>query len=198
MPKQQENKGKRPGGRSSRIRAKVLESAFRLLTDEGPAAFSVGAVAARAGVNETSIYRRWGTKSNLALDACLNFAAERLPLPDTGALRSDLIELLRRVSELLQSPEGKALLAMSFALEAESLEIRKAYWRVRLAAAALLVERAVARGEVDASLEGEQIIEALIAPFFFRALVSLDPVEGWPFEKMVDRMLGPNSSRYPK
>jgi AcrR family transcriptional regulator len=190
MTTQPENKAKRPGGRSSRVRSKVLESAFRLLAEKGPAGFSVGEVAARAGVNETSIYRRWGTKSGLALDACLDFAAQRLPLPDTGALRSDLILLLQRVSHLLQSPEGKAMLAMSFALEPESMDIRKDYWRVRLSAAASLVERGVARGEIASAADGEQLIEALIAPFFFRALVSLQPLDDWPVEQMVDRMLG--------
>ena len=81
------------------------------------------------------------------------------------------------------------MLAMSFALEAESIDVRNAYWRVRLSAAASIVERAVARGEIASTVDGERLIEALIAPFFFRALVSLQPLQDWPIEQMVDRML---------
>jgi len=171
------------------VRAQVLESAFRLLVEKGPSAFSIGEVALRAKVHETSIYRRWRTKSALALDACLNFAEQTLAIPDTGALRSDLVDLLRRVSALLRSPEGKAMLALSFALEPEAIETRRTYWRIRLGAAAAIFERAAARGEISPDVDAKQFIEALIAPFFFRALVSLQPIEAWPFEQMVDRLL---------
>lgn len=171
------------------MRTAVLQHAFALLVEKGAAEFSVAEVAARAGVHETSIYRRWGTKTGLALDACLNFAAVALPLPDTGALRSDLIELLRCVRLLLQSPAGKALLAISFATDPEAIEARGAYWRARLTAAAAIVERAAARGEIPARADPEQLVESLIAPFYFRALVSLQPIEDWPCEEMVDRTI---------
>ncbi len=179
----------RPGGRSANVRRKVLESALALLIERGPAEFSIGAVAARAGVNETSIYRRWGTKSALALDACLDFAAERLPLPDTGSLSEDLVELLRGVVRLLQSRQGAALLAMSLAQSPEAQELRRDYWRERLGLAASLVERGAARGEIAPAVDGARLIEFLVAPLFFRTLVSLQPLEEAPLEQMVAEAL---------
>src|SRR5262245_66439137 len=80
---------------------------------KGIDAFTIAEVAARARVHETSIYRRWGTKHALARDACLQHAEVALAMPDTGSLRSDLVALLERLTAILVSPEGRALLALS-------------------------------------------------------------------------------------
>jgi DNA-binding transcriptional regulator YbjK len=57
--------GVRTGGRSARVREAILAATFRELIDSGYAAMSVEAVAARAGVNKTTIYRRWPTLDDL-------------------------------------------------------------------------------------------------------------------------------------
>jgi AcrR family transcriptional regulator len=179
----------RLGGRSARVRTVVLEKAFEVLIEKGLDAFTIAQVAARAGVHETSIYRRWGTPTALALDACLGFADEVLAIPDTGSLRSDLFELLSRVSNLLRSPRGRALLALSVALDPQSVAARKEYWRTRLATASQVIERAVARGEIPADTNAMEFLETLIAPFYFRALVTGEPIETWPIEANIDRLI---------
>jgi AcrR family transcriptional regulator len=179
----------RLGGRSARIRTAVLEKAFEVLIEKGLDAFTIAQVATRAGVHETSIYRRWGTPTALALDACLGFADEVLAIPDTGSLRSDLFELLSRVSNLLRSPRGRALLALSVALDPQSVAARKEYWRTRLATASQVIERAVARGEIPTDTNAMEFLETLIAPLYFRALVTGEPIETWPIEANIDRMI---------
>ena len=62
---------RRPGGRSERIRQSVIEATMAVLRDRGWDQFSIAEVASRAGVHETSIYRRWGTRERLATDALL-------------------------------------------------------------------------------------------------------------------------------
>jgi AcrR family transcriptional regulator len=133
------------GGRSARVRSAVLEQAFEVLIERGLPAFTIAEVATRACVHETSIYRRWRTPTALALDACLGFADEVLAIPDTGSLRSDLLDLLSRVANLLRSPRGKALLALSVALDPQSVAARKQYWKNRLAIASQVIARGVAR-----------------------------------------------------
>ena len=81
----------RPGGRSARVHDAVLKSAFDVLIEKGRQNFTVTEVAARAGVHETSIYRRWGTPNALIVDAHLRYFADAIPLPDTGTLRGDLV-----------------------------------------------------------------------------------------------------------
>jgi AcrR family transcriptional regulator len=179
----------RLGGRSARVRSAVLERAFEVLVERGLPAFTIAEVAARARVHETSIYRRWRTPTALALDACLGLADEILAIPDTGSLRSDLLDLLSRVSNLLRSPRGKALLALSAALDPQSVAARKEYWRSRLATASQVIERAVVRGEIPAETGAIEFLEALVAPLYFRALVTGEPIETWPIAANIDRMI---------
>jgi AcrR family transcriptional regulator len=68
-------------------------------------------IAARAGTGKTSLYRRWNSTVELVLDALTDPAsgfAEPV-VPDTGTLRSDLIEALRDFASALQLPHGQAL-----------------------------------------------------------------------------------------
>ena len=75
----------RPGGRSARIRAAALHAALEELAEVGYAAFSLDAVARRAGAHKTTLYRRWGTPDDLLLEAMTEAAQESVPIPDSGA-----------------------------------------------------------------------------------------------------------------
>src|SRR5512132_695784 len=81
---------RRPGGRSARVRAAVLRATIAELLRTGYAGLSVEAVADRAGVHKTTVYRRWGTLQQLVTDALLAHVSAKVPQPDTGTLRSDL------------------------------------------------------------------------------------------------------------
>src|SRR5947209_9777507 len=96
------------GGRSARVRAAVLDATLAVLAEEGDA-FSIPHVAARAGVHETSIYRRWGSREALIADAVTSRIGAEIPVPDTGSLRGDLVTLLENSIRFLGSPLGTQL-----------------------------------------------------------------------------------------
>jgi AcrR family transcriptional regulator len=179
----------RPGGRSARVRSAVLQSAFIVLTEQGIEAFTVAEVAARAGVHETSIYRRWGTKTALALDACLHFAEATLVVPDTGSLRSDLVAVLERLVALLASPQGQAFLALTASRHPDAVAARRSYFRRRFALARVMFDKAASRGEFPRRVDPLVFLEALIAPLYLRLLVTGEPLEEWPRNEMIDRLL---------
>ena len=180
----------RPGGRSARVRAAVLQAAFAVLAEKGIGAFGIAEVAARAGVHETSIYRRWGTKSALALEAALHVAQSALTIPDTGSLRSDLKALAARLVALLASPQGEAFLALAAYRQPEALAARRRYFRQRFELARVMFDRAVARGEFPRGADPIVFLEALVAPLYLRLIVTGEPIEDWPRDAMIDRMLG--------
>ena len=185
-------RAKRPvrlGGRSARVRASVLQAAFTILTQRGIDDFTIADVAVRAGVHETSIYRRWGTRTGLAVEACLHFAETALSIPDTGSLRSDLVALLRRLTNLLTSPQGRALLALAVARDPDAVAARRAYWQRRFNLARAIFDRAVSRGEFPRHADPIIFLEALIAPLYLRLLVTDEPIEEWPSSRMVDHLL---------
>lgn len=180
---------RRLGGRSARVRASVLQAAFLALTEKGIEAFTIAEVAARAGVHETSIYRQWGTRTALALEACLHFAAATLTIPDTGSLRSDLAALLGRLVGLLGSPQGQAFLALTASRHPEAVAARRAYFRQRFDAARVIFDRAVSRGEFPGDADAQVLMEALVAPLYLRLLVTGEPLDAWPGNEMIDRLL---------
>ena len=59
----------RVGGRSARVVADVLRTTLEIIGEHGFAGLRVEDVAARAGVNKTTIYRRWPTRGDLVIAA---------------------------------------------------------------------------------------------------------------------------------
>jgi AcrR family transcriptional regulator len=85
----------RPPGRprSERAERAIIDATLDLLAEEGGVAgVSIEAVAARAGVGKTTIYRRWPNKEALIIDS---LAALKVPFPEPRgeSVRDDLIAL---------------------------------------------------------------------------------------------------------
>lgn len=169
---------KRSGGRSARVRQAVLDAAVDALVEHGPQRLSIADVAARAGVHETSIYRRWGTRENLIVDAMLATSARALPIPDTGSVRDDLAALARAVAAFLSQPIGTAF-ARAAALSVDDTaltEARRTFWASRSQLAAAIIHRGIARGELPTDTDPGLVLEAIIAPLHMRTLLTHEPL----------------------
>jgi len=172
----------RPGGRSARVRARVLDATREELARGGYGALSHRTVAGRAGVDPATVYRRWPTRPQLATDALLDIARGAVSVPDTGSVADDLEQFLDAVVAALAEPR---LLRLFHALSAAGAEAEddlgetlQAFWGSRFAGAEGMVARAVERGELPRSVNAHALIEQLVAPAYFRALVSGEPLEG--------------------
>ncbi|MFC9623955.1 TetR/AcrR family transcriptional regulator [Streptomyces sp. NPDC056930] len=170
---------RRPGGRAARVRRAVLDAALEALAEGGTTRFSFADVAKRAGVNETSLYRRWGTRENLLIDALLSASDRRIPVPDTGSAREDLRAFATLVADYLNSPLGAVLahVAVIPVEDAEMAKARETFWRSRIELAAVMIERGIARGELRAGTDPRVALEALIAPLHSRVLLTREPLD---------------------
>lgn len=179
---------RRPGGRSAQVRASVLAAALELLSEVGPSTFTIAEVAKRSGVHETSIYRRWGSRERLVLDAMSELSKELLPVPDTGSLRGDLLVLGQALVEYAESPLGKALIrTMAVNDDAEEeAKVRAVFWSARYAECRPIVDRAVARQEVPASIDGRLLLEAFAAPIHVRLLLTREDLSAGFLETLAD------------
>ncbi|MEV0199879.1 TetR/AcrR family transcriptional regulator [Nonomuraea sp. NPDC050691] len=86
----------RPAGRprSEKAEKAIIEATLDLIAEGmGVAELSIEAIASRAGVGKTTIYRRWSNKEDLVADS---LAALKAPLPPVKgvSVREDLITLL--------------------------------------------------------------------------------------------------------
>jgi AcrR family transcriptional regulator len=182
---------RRLGRRGPRVREAVLDATIQALVANGLDGVSVADVAARAGVHETSIYRRWRVRENLIVDALLARSGEALPPPDTGSVRTDLITMLRGLAEFLDTPEGAALVRIgAVTVDDQRLaEGRRAFWTTRLDAARTVIERGVDRGELRSDTDAHLLLEMLVAPLHMRVLLTGEPWEPDLAERLVDLAL---------
>ena len=142
----------RPGSRrrGADLEQAILRAAADELTESGYARLTMDRVARRAGTNKNAIYRRWPNRAALAVAAYRQLAAAELQLPDTGQLRGDALELLRRMNRDLSSPRGDLLrsLLSSVGDDAELLaQLREQAGDAAGAMWLTVLGRAVARGE---------------------------------------------------
>jgi AcrR family transcriptional regulator len=183
---------RRPGGRSSRVRAAAIAATLAELAENGYAGLSLERIARRAGVNKTSLYRRWGTREQLVLEAMLERAGEYVSVPDTGSLRRDLLALAKTAAANAATPE---VAAMARAVAAESprdgklAEASRRFWAKRLALDAAIVERAIERGEIRPGTKPSEVIEAVIGPIHLRLLLTHEQVDSAFIERIVDTVV---------
>jgi AcrR family transcriptional regulator len=181
---------RRPGGRSARVRAAVFDATLELLLAHGLEGLKVSEVAARAEVHETSIYRRWGTRENLLIEALLD-ATEQLWVPDTGSLRDDLIAYVVDLAKFLATPIGHAL-EHTLAVAGDDPDTRRArdhYWTSRYERSRQMVTRAVERGELPDAVDPRLVIEMLVSPVHFRIVLTREPVDARMPALLVDALL---------
>jgi AcrR family transcriptional regulator len=197
---------RRYGGRSARVRSAVLDATVEVLRDLGWGQFSLAEVASRAGVHETSIYRRWGTRERLVVEALLLAGDQHLPIPDTGSLHDDLVAFARELAQYLTTPLGAALAQALVAPVEDDLamaDARTQYFQARFQLASVIVNRAVLRGELPdgAMTDGAMALEMLCAPLHFRYLVSHQPIDNELVHRLADLMiqaLGGSAPRRPR
>ena len=82
------------------LESALLTAAWEELVETGYARLTMESVAKRAGTSEPVLYRRWPNKDQLVLAAMEHYrSVNPITLPDTGALRGDLLAELTAVSE---------------------------------------------------------------------------------------------------
>ena len=181
----------RPGGRSARIRAAVFAATLRLLEAQGYESLSLTSIASDAGVHEATLYRRWKTKEQLVLAAVTSQIAEDISVPDTGALRSDLVSVLRSLQTFLQSAVGQALIQTAVATlhDPELCALRQEHWRQRRLHLQVIFDRAVARRELAPQTNPQLLLETLIGIFYVRVFVVNEPLTETLPKQVVDLVL---------
>ncbi|UYO55420.1 TetR/AcrR family transcriptional regulator C-terminal ligand-binding domain-containing protein [Rhodopseudomonas palustris] len=168
---------RRTGGRSARIREQVFGAVLQELVAHGLSGLTLPAIAQRAGVHPTTLYRRWPDPEALALDAIRDRSMTQVAIPDTGTLAGDLTRFLTDLDAYVRSPLGRALLALQLTARGEADRIRQAFWRERFELSAAMIERAKSRGEIPATTAPRPLLEFAIAPVYLHAAVLGDGLD---------------------
>ena len=129
---------------------RVLEVTLAELGRGGLAALSMPTVARRAGINKTSLYRRWPTREALVADALALATPPVNALVDRGSLSADLVALVTWLGAFVNSPAGASLVRLAFVDGARGPQGRPdtGWLTMRSSPPAVVFARAKARGEL--------------------------------------------------
>lgn len=178
---------RRPGGRTAKVTRRVNDAVLELLVEGGIAACTFAAVAERAGVERSTLYRRYGDRWAMMIDSILGYSAEEAAAVSLGSFREDLRFLLDRMAEILATPLGPALWAAGAALRAGSApEHRARFWETRVQQILPIFETARLRGELAPEAEADEIFAFAMGAVHFRMLVIGELVDQKRIEQIVD------------
>jgi len=167
--------------RSERAHRAILDAARELITEGGFADLRLEHVAARAGVGKATIYRRWGSKEELALELLLELAAPFLEIKDVGDTRAELRAAVNNsIRGLTRSPFGpvlRALLPQIATNPALGDPFRATVVQARRDEIARVIRRGIERGDLRPDTDPGVAAELLAGPVYYRLVFGgrLDP-----------------------
>jgi AcrR family transcriptional regulator len=173
----------------------VLTATVALLDEPsvGLSRLTIEGVALRAGVSKATIYRWWDGKTELIVEAYLAKAARDVPIPATGSVRQDLIELLGRLAFALTKLDSGRTMA-DFIVEAHGNSsfgdlFRSTLLASRRRAMAQVLENGQRRGEIRPGAELTVIIDALYGAMYHRLLMSRETIDGQFVRNLVNTVV---------
>lgn len=148
----------------------MFAATIELVARHGVAGVRYEEVAELSGVHRTSIYRNWPTRDGLVREAIAGYADDMAPVPDTGDLRTDLVEFLCRLAGALITPTGRAIVqALQLAAPGspDLHELARRLTAERLAAVQRRLDGATAAGQLP-PVDAAQLNELLAGPVHYR------------------------------
>jgi AcrR family transcriptional regulator len=170
---------------------RILDAAFRQLAEAGYGGMSIEAVAAEAGVAKTTIYRRYPTKTDLAVDA-LRVEVPFTP-PPAGLDARAALELFVRsaITILIDSGAIRILgtLLVEEVREPGLLEVfRERLIGPRRALVEQMLRRGIERGEIRPDIDPLIVTEMIAGAIFgHHAILGLKATDEW-IQALVDHV----------
>lgn len=169
---------KNPGRpRSVKSHQAMLAASLELLGEVGYSALSIEAIAKRAKIGKTTIYRRYSSKAELVADA-IESIREEVIIPDTGSLEQDIEGLIENAAQITLNPLGRQAMAMIISSAASNSQFARIYWtkylEPRRKAFAMVLAKAKARDEVPTDLDSDLIFDAMSGIMFYATIFPPD------------------------
>jgi AcrR family transcriptional regulator len=156
----------------------ILETAKRLMREQGYERLTIDGVAKDAGVARTTVYRRYRDKAEL-VSAAIDSLRDPSQRPDTGDARRDLVahvENMRRNFDmslagtlLMEEPHNPRLIAL----------FRERMVHPRRQIIRDSIENGIERGQIRPDLDIERAIDVLLGALFAAFLTHGRPGPDW-------------------
>ncbi len=176
------------------ITVAIRNAVMHELAEVGYGRLSIEAVARRAGVGKTAIYRRWSNKLEMVLEIVSDVAGRSVPLPDTGSFAGDLELLMMIVSRALRHRIASQIIPDLMAEASRNPQIAETLQTAlrthQQAVGDKLVGQAIARGELPADTDPQLVVDLILGPLYWRLAVSRNPISDEYLEKLTAAITG--------
>ena len=141
----------------------------------GYGGISLERVAMRAGAGKAAIYRRWPSKLTMASEAIEELGLKLTDVSARGSLIEELEGYLLMMRRALRHRLVRRILPDIYAEAARKSELVAALRRLaeaRRAAGSAIIERAIARGELNADVDIEMALDMIPSALYWRMIVT--------------------------
>jgi AcrR family transcriptional regulator len=184
-----EHSARRGRPRSEAVRSAVLAAAAELALAGGPAAATVDAIARRAEVSRTTIYKWWPSAPAIVLEGVLDSVRDSITRPPGSTSVEAVTHHVSALFAILADPAVGPLLRNVIAASASDPAIERALldqWITpRRAAVADTLRDAVHRGELPSDVDIEVAVDALVSPPYYRLMFGMPPLDGAAVDRLV-------------
>jgi AcrR family transcriptional regulator len=179
MSSNSQQAGRRGRPRSENARRAIIDAAAELAL-EGATGAGIDAIAARAGVSRTTVYKWWPSAAAVLLEGLLERTHDTLESQPVATTREVLGDYLGKLIALVRdTPVGALLRGLTAASVADPVVGRALVddWLAprRVTVIELLVEGA-RKGEVREGLHYDSVIDTLFAPIYYRLMYEHQPL----------------------
>jgi AcrR family transcriptional regulator len=176
--------------RDASIDGRVTAATRALLAEQGYDATTVQAIAARAGVHASAIYRRWPSRIEL-IEAAVSPAADLAQFHPTGDLRRDLRRFMRAYVAMFAEPAAQAAVRPLLVHYQTAGAERDASGFLNISTRPQFAEilGAAAPGSVDPAIDPDDVFDMLLGSLLARSLVPTVASRRRPLERLVDLVI---------
>lgn len=170
--------GGRP--RSEHAHQSILDATNKLLLHYSVREISIEAIAKKAGVGKTTIYRRWPNKIAIILDA-LAGPMGVIPAPVSGGNAKDLlVRQLERFTRLTRGRGGKVIAEVLAAAQGDA-DMTALFFQSFMVQheeiLASIIEQGKSSGDFRESLDTSLAVDMIYGAVFYRLMSSPDPLD---------------------
>jgi len=177
--------------------SELLAVTLELLQRNGYEGLTVDQVVAEARASKATVYRRWPTKAELVLAAVMEGVRQVAVAPETGSLRTDLIEIGDKIAK---QARAHATTMRAVLVEASRNSVLNDFMQQQMIAQRKklitgVLRQAVERGEIRAEAVNDDLWDVLPGYLVFRAVIQDRPATRRTVEALVDEVILPSLTR---
>ncbi|WP_033288483.1 TetR/AcrR family transcriptional regulator [Amycolatopsis jejuensis] len=171
----------------------ITEAVLDELAEAGFGRLSMEAVAKRAGVGKSALYRRWPSKDEMVGAVVAEFSVTRAVDPDTGTLRGDVRASLDALLEWIMHPRFSRILPDLIAEAGRNPELaefaRQTIGGPRRTINRAMFTRALDRGEIPPDTDIELAQDLAAGVIYWRLIVRRAPTSEGYLDEVTELLL---------